>query len=92
MLQFYPYHIDALMQLAEVHSIRGGELERAGDMYERALYARERSFHSDFRPWAADGQPPNGMHCSATRSTPRTTTLQTRASLGNTTVTTGVPL
>ena len=62
-LQFYPYHIDALMQLAEVHSIRGGELERAGDMYERALYAMERSFHSDFRPWSADGQPPNGMHC-----------------------------
>jgi hypothetical protein len=41
-LQFYPYHIGSLMQLAEVHSIRGGELERAGDMYERALFAMER--------------------------------------------------
>eukprot|EP01047_Picozoa_sp_COSAG01_P059677 COSAG01_NODE_7198_length_3308_cov_8.778747_4_plen_283_part_00 len=31
-LQFYPYHIDSLMALAAAHMIRGGELERAGDM------------------------------------------------------------
>jgi hypothetical protein len=50
-LQFYPYHIGSLMQLAEVHSIRGGELERAGDMYERALFAMERgAWRSPFLP------------------------------------------
>lgn len=47
-LQFYPYHIGSLMQLAEVHSIRGGELERAGDMYERALFAMERGTRQFF--------------------------------------------
>ena len=55
-LQFYPYHIGSLMQLAEVHSIRGGELERAGDMYERALFGMERSFNADFTPWASGKQ------------------------------------
>jgi hypothetical protein len=88
-LQFYPYHIDSLVQLAEAHvmvrtlpylprphrtlgvawqgrprtrarapgisnggriwlvlrtciaCLQGGELERAGDMYERAIYAME---------------------------------------------------
>jgi hypothetical protein len=29
--------------------MRGGEMERAGDMFERALFAMERAFHPTVR-------------------------------------------
>ncbi|TPX65631.1 hypothetical protein SpCBS45565_g04994 [Spizellomyces sp. 'palustris'] len=47
LLHVYPYHIDSLLQLSEVckHS---GDIAMAAELVERALFAFERSFHSQF--------------------------------------------
>ncbi|KND03931.1 uncharacterized protein SPPG_08930 [Spizellomyces punctatus DAOM BR117] len=47
LLHVYPYHIDSLLQLSEVckHS---GDIAMAAELVERALFAFERAFHSQF--------------------------------------------
>lgn len=46
----HPYHVDTLLQLAEVHRDMG-ELDRAALMIERALCLLERSWHTLFKPF-----------------------------------------
>ncbi|KAJ3163238.1 Transcription factor 25 [Geranomyces michiganensis] len=47
LLRMYPYHIDALLQWSEIvkHS---GDISLASELIETALFALERSFHSQF--------------------------------------------
>eukprot|EP00003_Mantamonas_plastica_P000355 TRINITY_DN102_c2_g1_i2.p1 TRINITY_DN102_c2_g1~~TRINITY_DN102_c2_g1_i2.p1 ORF type:complete len:516 (-),score=185.54 TRINITY_DN102_c2_g1_i2:15-1562(-) len=47
LLQYYPYHVDTLLQLAEYYKSTN-DLGSSGDLIRRALYAYECSFHSEF--------------------------------------------
>lgn len=46
----YPYHVDTLLQLAEVYR-QMGELDRAAEMVERCLYVLETSWNISFKPY-----------------------------------------
>jgi tetratricopeptide (TPR) repeat protein len=48
-----PYHVDTLLQLGEVHR-QMGELERAGELVERALYVLEATWTRSFKPFNGD--------------------------------------
>jgi len=52
--QTQPYHVDTLLQLAELQA-RTGEAENALPTIERVLFILEASFHPSFRPWDGDG-------------------------------------
>jgi tetratricopeptide (TPR) repeat protein len=45
-----PYHVDTLLQLGEVHR-QMGELDRAGELIERALYVLESTWSRAFKPF-----------------------------------------
>lgn len=45
-----PYHVDTLLQLAELYR-QMGELDRAAEMIERALYVLESSWSVSFKPY-----------------------------------------
>ncbi|RUS22507.1 transcriptional repressor TCF25-domain-containing protein [Endogone sp. FLAS-F59071] len=47
LLQRNPYHVDCLLQLSEVAK-HSGDWQMAGEFIERALYAFERAFHTQF--------------------------------------------
>ncbi|KAJ3182612.1 hypothetical protein HDU87_007950 [Geranomyces variabilis] len=47
LLHLYPYHIDSLLQLSEIAK-HSGDIALASELIERALFALERSFHSQF--------------------------------------------
>lgn len=46
----YPYHVDTLLQLAELYR-QMGELDRAADQIERSLYVLESSWNIAFKPY-----------------------------------------
>lgn len=46
----HPYHVDSLLQLAELHR-QMGELDRAAEFIERSLYVMEASWHLTFKPF-----------------------------------------
>lgn len=46
----YPYHVDSLLQLAELYR-QMGELDRAAEQVERCLYVLEGSWHVSFKPF-----------------------------------------
>lgn len=46
----YPYHVDTLLQLAEVFR-QMGELDRAAEMIERCLYILENAWNIGFKPY-----------------------------------------
>lgn len=46
----YPYHVDTLLQLAEVYR-QMGELDRAAEMVERCLYVLETAWNIGFKPY-----------------------------------------
>lgn len=46
----YPYHVDTLLQLAEIYR-QMGELDRAAEMVERCLYILESSWNISFKPY-----------------------------------------
>jgi hypothetical protein len=48
-----PFHVDTLLQLAEVYR-QTGEPEHAGELIERALFVLENSWHRSFKPF--DGE------------------------------------
>lgn len=48
-----PYHIDTLLQLGEVHR-QMGELDRAGELVERALYVLEATWTRSFKPFKGE--------------------------------------
>lgn len=48
-----PYHVDTLLQLGEVHR-QMGELDRAGELVERALYVLEARWTRSFKPFKGD--------------------------------------
>jgi hypothetical protein len=50
-----PYHIDALLQLAEAFTIMK-DFESASDFIERILYAFESSWHPQFNPLRSSNQ------------------------------------
>jgi hypothetical protein len=52
-LQTHPYHIDSLLQLAEVCN-KIGESDLAKDLIERAIYAVELALHPMFDPLNAN--------------------------------------
>lgn len=45
-----PYHVDTLLQLGEVHR-QTGELDRAGELVQRALYVLEATWTRAFKPF-----------------------------------------
>ncbi|KAI8592286.1 transcriptional repressor TCF25-domain-containing protein [Geranomyces variabilis] len=47
LLHLYPYHVDSLLQLSEIAK-HSGDIALASELIERALFALERSFHSQF--------------------------------------------
>ncbi|KAI8919182.1 transcriptional repressor TCF25-domain-containing protein [Powellomyces hirtus] len=47
LLHLYPYHIDSLLQLSEIAK-HSGDITLAAELVERALFAFERCFHSQF--------------------------------------------
>jgi hypothetical protein len=49
LLQYHPYHVDALVQLAEVCK-HTGELETATELVERAVFCFESVWHPLFVP------------------------------------------
>lgn len=46
----YPYHVDTLLQLAELYR-QMGELDRAAEQIERCLYVLESSWNLAFKPY-----------------------------------------
>ncbi|KAJ2785626.1 Transcription factor 25 [Coemansia javaensis] len=44
----HPYHVDALLQLSEIMKQTGGDLNEAGELVERALFALEQGFAPRF--------------------------------------------
>lgn len=50
LLNRHPYHVDTLLQLAELYR-QMGELERAAEMVERALYVLETAWNIGFKPY-----------------------------------------
>lgn len=46
----YPYHVDTLLQLAEIYR-QMGELDRAAEMVERCLHILEASWNVSFKPF-----------------------------------------
>lgn len=46
----YPYHVDTLLQLAELYR-QMGELDRAAEQIERSLYVLESSWNIAFKPY-----------------------------------------
>jgi Transcriptional repressor TCF25 len=53
LIRRYPFHVDTLLQLAEVYR-QMGELEHAGELIERALFVLESAWHRGFKPF--DGE------------------------------------
>ncbi|KAI9106123.1 transcriptional repressor TCF25-domain-containing protein [Phlyctochytrium arcticum] len=47
LMQTYPYHIDSLLQYAEIYQ-HSGDIAQAAELIERALWALERAFHAQF--------------------------------------------
>eukprot|EP00736_Rhodelphis_marinus_P002146 Rmarinus@m.22409 len=52
LLQRHPYHVESLLQMSEIYR-QIGEVEKAQDMVERALFVMELGFHPRFAPKAA---------------------------------------
>lgn len=48
-----PYHVDTLLQLGEVHR-QMGELDRAGELVERALFVLEATWTRSFKPFKGE--------------------------------------
>eukprot|EP00177_Eucheuma_denticulatum_P002370 GFKZ01004250.1.p1 GENE.GFKZ01004250.1~~GFKZ01004250.1.p1 ORF type:complete len:704 (-),score=103.08 GFKZ01004250.1:419-2530(-) len=46
----YPYHVDSMLQLAEIYR-QMGELDRAAEMVERCLYVLENAWNISFKPY-----------------------------------------
>lgn len=46
----YPYHVDTMLQLAEIYR-QMGELDRAAEMVERCLYVLENAWNISFKPY-----------------------------------------
>jgi tetratricopeptide (TPR) repeat protein len=49
----FPFHVDTLLRLAEFYR-QTGELERAGEQIEHALFILESSWHRSFKPFDGD--------------------------------------